>query len=624
MRRHQASLLIAALLLSLLPSAALAQSAPDPTDGPDRGPEAVETGTMRDPAAPPAEQFATPLSRGEAQARTFAAVDCPLSIYPEDPADVSLAIGVVPYHDIAPRLCAADDSERVSLEVAGVSVQGREMPLAVVTAPESEEQAARNDELTRLMVEDPEAAAALLAGGGYDDYKPALMHNGNIHGNEWEGTDYSLDVIDYLAAADDDDPIVEDTTGMSPEQIAALPTVGEVLSEFRLVFLLTANPDGRAMGRRQNDRFIDMNRDHLTQSQPETVVMRDEMIRHQPLLFQDHHGYVNNPGRGLHGLIEPTTPPHGEAYEYDLYLPSALRLALDAEADILRRRDAGQLSLFVEDNVRIPYRDDEEGWDDWPPIFTPMYAMYHGIVGATIEFPFNPRPTDLADGVRAERVQNNITFGRAVVDTMHVNGFEHRDTLLANQLEYYRRGAAGEPSPYETQPDEAFDPILGLWDDEHRYPTTYPRAYVIPVGEDQASDVAAARLAQHLLDNDIEVSVLGEDTEIDGDTYAADSYVVDMHQAKRGLAHTMLGAGTDISERVDAMYDISGWSLGLLWGADVAAVDDDGFTAALEAIDAAWRQGEVEGGAALGYALTLTSADEIAALSALWDAGVPL
>jgi hypothetical protein len=45
-----------------------------------------------------------------------------------------------------------------------------------------------------------------------------------------------------------------------------------------------------------------------------------------------------------------------------------------------------------------------------------------------------------------------------------------------------------------------------------------------------------------------------------------------MHQAKRGLAHVMLHEGTDISDRISEMYDISGWSLSLLWGADVADV----------------------------------------------------
>jgi hypothetical protein len=42
-----------------------------------------------------------------------------------------------------------------------------------------------------------------------------------------------------------------------------------------------------------------------------------------------------------------------------------------------------------------------------------------------------------------------------------------------------------------------------------------------------------------------------------------------MHQPKRGLANVLLEAGRDISSLVPQMYDISGWSHRLLWGAPV-------------------------------------------------------
>jgi hypothetical protein len=48
--------------------------------------------------------------------------------------------------------------------------------------------------------------------------------------------------------------------------------------------------------------------------------------------------------------------------------------------------------------------------------------------------------------------------------------------------------------------------------------------------------------------------------------------VVDMHQPLRGLANTLLDLGTDISDKVPSMYDISAWSLAYLWGATVDKV----------------------------------------------------
>jgi hypothetical protein len=379
----------------------------------------------------------------------------------------------------------------VQLDVMGTSVQGRELPRVVITSPETAQQAARNDELQALLTDDPAAAAALRASGGYAGYKPSLLVSGNIHGNEWEGTDYALDLVDWLSSAPLDAPVVQNTGGSPSSRRPHCPPWASCSTGTASWWCPPSTPTAACWGRRQNANFIDMNRDFITQSQPEVIAMRDAIIDAQPLLFTDHHGYVNGGGDSTfytgYGLIEPATPPHGEAYEYDLYIQSALPLAEQSEADILRRRAAGDIPLMVKDiGVTIPFRDLEEGWDDWPPIFTPMYSIYHGAVGITIEFPFSPR--GVADNnQRAANVRNNIEFGRATADTMLVYGAQNRDALLQDQLEVYRRGAAGEPSPYERTPD-GFVPGFGP---EDRWPTEYPRAYVIPMGAGQASDTAA-------------------------------------------------------------------------------------------------------------------------------------
>ena len=632
--RLAALLLAPALVVPLAGSAGAAPAAPaaQAADrGPGTGPRDDDAAPLRDASAPAARGLARPLPAEQAKATSADAQTCPLSFYPQDPDDASLAIGVTPYADIAPRLCAAARSDRVTVEVAGTSVQGREMPLVTVTSPETPERAARNDELQALLTDDPQAAAALLDSGGYDDYKPTALLNMSIHGNEYEGVDNGLAVVEYLATAPADAPAVENTDGLSAEEVADLPTVGELLDSYRVVVLSVANPDGRVLGQRQNDASIDLNRDHVTQSQPEQLVMRDTILDALPVLFQDHHGYVNGDGDSTfytgYGLLEPTSPPHGESYEYDLYIRQALPLALQAEADVERRRDAGDIPLMQDraettTSITIPFRDIPEGWDDWPPIFTPMYAMYHGAVGATVEVPFNPRNLLDDDEARAAAVANNIEYGRALLDTMLVYGVDNRDSLLADQLDVFRRGEVGAPSPMtqERMPDGFVDG----WGDEDRYPTTYPRAYVIPVGDGQASDASAATLAQHLLDNRVEVRLLTAPATVDGTSYAAGSYVVDMHQARRGLAHVLLDEGTDVSDRVDAMYDISGWSLGLLWGATVADTDDAAFLAATQTVQEARPVGGVPAGPALGYGLRLTSPGEIAVLTGLWDADVTL
>ena len=58
-----------------------------------------------------------------------------------------------------------------------------------------------------------------------------------------------------------------------------------------------------------------------------------------------------------------------------------------------------------------------------------------------------------------------------------------------------------------------------------------------------------------------------------GQTFAAGSYVVPMKQARRGMAHTALSVGTDISSRISRVYaPPTAWSLGYLWGADTVTI----------------------------------------------------
>lgn len=122
---------------------------------------------------------------------------------------------MTPYDEIAPRLCVAGAEDRVTLEVGGASTEGRELPVVTVTAPWTAEEQADNERLESLLTEDPLAAQDLMAAGGYDDYRPVLEMHGNIHGNEYEGMDGSLELIEYLATAEDDDLSVPNVEGLT-------------------------------------------------------------------------------------------------------------------------------------------------------------------------------------------------------------------------------------------------------------------------------------------------------------------------------------------------------------------------------------------------------------------------
>ena len=506
---------------------------------------------------------------------------------PPQETNVDLPPGLIPYHEIGPRLREIDlASERVKVEVLGSSVQGRALYFVVVSDPSSFGRFGKYSALRDLMMRDPEAA--LERAQEFEDFKVPFMVNASIHGNEWEGVDASIKVIERLAFSDD-------------QQTA------EVLDNLIGLFVIPQNPDGRVLGQRRNFNDFDLNRDFVTLSQPETQLTQALIAEWNPMVLLDLHGYVG-PG----GLIEPTTPPHNPNYEYDLYLKWAFDQAL-AMAE-------GALAETGHDPV-IPYRDWLPGdWDDWPPIFTPMYAMYHGAYGHTLESPL--RVNNVAVGLppeeRARRADINTRWHEAAVWAAMLFSSQNRLEMVLDQIELFRRGKAGEP--------QVPIPFGGLWGPEDVYEVTFPEAYVIPAGEDQRSETAVARLVNFLLVNDVEVLRATRPFTISGTSYPSGSYVVDLEQPKRGLANTLLEPGYDISDRVPQMYDISGWSHALLWGATVEVVPRgtqfDVQATQVRADQSA--QGGVEGGKAEAYALEMVDLPAVQAVNHLLDLGVSL
>ncbi|MGP4013549.1 M14 family zinc carboxypeptidase [Streptomyces sp. 4N124] len=515
---------------------------------------------------------------------------------PENPADKSIKLGLTPYHAIAPKLNALQSlGDRVSVEVTGRSAGGHRLYLVTVTAPESAHQTRAQERMRELIAKAP--AVAAKSHEIKARYKVPLFVNNNIHGNEWEGTDASLGLIKQLATAND-------------------TRTRDLLSRSRLYFNITANPDGRIAGTRANAGGFDMNRDFVTASQPEVRAMRQIQIDKQPAVMLDLHGYVNGT------LIEPTTPPHGENYEYDLFLKNTYANALGMESAV-----NGLGYTPAKDGVepaQIPFRDQEEGWDDWPPIFTPQYAAFQGTVAAhTVEIPLavnNEEYDTLPTAELRRRSAINVDVAGAAIRATLDFTRTHRTSLIADQIEVFRRGAAGEaqiPVSEETVPGV---PGIGP---EDVYTTNFPRAYVIPAGPSQRSATAAARLVDHLLANDVTVTRATRPFRLAGRTYAPGSYVIDMHQSKRGLANVLLADGTDISDKVSVMYDISGWSLGRLWGATVKPAQSGSLPyGALRTINRATPVAHVAPYGPLR--LRLDTPQEIAALNDLLQQGISI
>src|SRR5690606_20259387 len=104
---------------------------------------------------------------------------------PVDPDDAAIPLGLHAYHELAPKRHAIDEaSDRVTVEVAGESADGRDLYRVIIADPDSADAIARWEEYRTLSTTDPEAARELVTSG--EVVAAPVFINSSIHGNEWE------------------------------------------------------------------------------------------------------------------------------------------------------------------------------------------------------------------------------------------------------------------------------------------------------------------------------------------------------------------------------------------------------------------------------------------------------
>jgi hypothetical protein len=477
------------------------------------------------------------------------------------------------YSEIAPKLREIEvNSNRVKVEVIGQSAGGRDLFLVTLSAPEALGQLGQYQAIRNTMLKDPEKAQEMI--DKFGDFKVPIFINASIHGNENTGVDAAIRLIETLA--------YEDT-----------PEVQAILNNVILLVNVVQNPDGRVMYTRQNANGFDINRDFISQTQPETRATVRVLTEWNPMVTLDLHGFVNPM------LIEPTTPPHNPNYEYDLYLQWALN-----EAYAMRDE------LFAQTGfpAQIPYVADPAGWDDWGAQYVPMYAMYHGSYGHTLETPY--------------RDERGVEAHYAAVWGALKFVAENREAMVRDQIEIFRRGALDLPQmliPQELLDETQWNQYNELTVQE------FPTAYIIPASQPfQLSSHQAARLVDFLLFNDVEVEQASQPFMLDGTTYPKGTYIVWMDQPKRGLANTFLSAGLDLSSiaGLDFYSPPAAWSHPLLWGVSRAVAEEELTVKTIPVNKADLPRGSVSGKNQGAYAYEPTSIAAFQVTNELIDRGI--
>jgi hypothetical protein len=402
----------------------------------------------------------------------------------------------------------------------GKSVEGRDIPFVMFARDKTDLDNYLNDTLP-MMLENPALFIEKINDGTAGNYKPAIWFN-NIHSDEANGVDAQLDMLEMLATLDE---ITFDTLNDSEEVITVTLNVQEILDNFILLFNLNNNPDGRFYNTRTTLAGFDPNRDVTYQTQIETAQVFQGLAKWTPMIMNDFHGFVSQ------FLIEPCTPPHDPNFEFDLLMDGMIEHAhAMGKAGISNTKYNGYI---------IPMYDYGDGWDDGAPMYAAVLGMMHGALGHTIEIP-------------ELNQDSNNAFVYAGIGSLNY-ALENKENLFKNQLEIYKRGVEGiDDRSVDQWLVNADREIIGRprGDNEN----FFPEYYVIPVAKGlQKNPLAAYEIAEYLIKNGVKVETTTTPVTVGDITYPIGSYLVNMHQAKRGLANTLLYDGSDFSDW-SAMY----------------------------------------------------------------------
>lgn len=504
----------------------------------------------------------------------------------------------------------------MSYESTGKSTDGKDVMEVIV----ARDKAVVDNYLALLerAQQDPEAVAEQVKSGELGDYQIPVYIT-NIHANECPGVDQQIEFLRAIA----NEPTISYLDGSNQ---TCTYNVAEIMDDVFFIIRPTENPYALENYQRGNIEGFDLNRDSTYQTQIESQVATADIVKWKPVTLVELHGFIYYSLTQL--SIEPCTPPHEPNLEFDLFMNYALEGAR-AFGDVASMNsvynsssDYAKANGATEDNqpwyeITMERGFDEETGryeypsDDMSTNYTPTYALFHGTIGYTVEC--------------GENNEDAVTMGKygLIGHTAYVAA--NKDDLYLNQLEFFRRALNNEESAetekwFVTQ-DNQVDPNFREKDEYGKF---YPEYYVIPTDAESQRDIADAYYMQeYFIRNGVKVEKLTEDVTVDGVTYKAGAFVIDMHQISRSFANAVLYKGK-IVENWTGLYSESVTNFPELRGFDCTAITKAGVFEG-KTVDA----NTVEQGSAIvnNYGSTATvirndGLDSVKAVNDLLDKGV--
>ncbi len=425
-----------------------------------------------------------------------------------------------PHQIVAYFQAVAAASDRVLVEEHGRTYEGRPLIHAIVSAPENLLRLEAIRQANLRLSEDPSSVTdAELA------RLPVVAYLGySIHGNEASGSEASLLVLYYLAAAQG-------------------PAIDSLLTQAVLIIDPMLNPDGRDRfvdwvnrnrgrvpvadpqdrehvepwpGGRTNHYWFDLNRDWLTGQHPESQG-RFRLFHHwRPQLLTDHHEmgseatYFFMPG--VPSRTHPLTPARNQ--ELTAAIARYHAEALDQIG-----------SLYYS----------KEGYDDFYYGKGSTYPDANGAIGILFEQASSRALLrETRDGVLsyAFTIRNHFATSLSTLNALRALRVE----LLRYQRDFY----------------------LEAEELARRLPV---KAYLIAL---EPGRTRAQLLAQVLRRHRIRVYTLAQDVTVNGKTFRAGAaYVVPVQQPQVRMLQALMERRTTFEDSL--FYDVSAWTLPLAY-----------------------------------------------------------
>ncbi|MBW3582890.1 MAG: hypothetical protein KY455_07310 [Euryarchaeota archaeon] len=276
------------------------------------------------------------------------------------------------HEEVVDSVMAHEDHPWVTLELLGMSGEGRPIYLAIVADPDSP---VPMEERVRTFIFTQQ------------------------HGNEPAGTPAALTLLDDIAKGG---------------------SIAETLENQVLILLPMVNPDGAEKEQRRNSQDRDINRDHIGLETPEANLLHDVLNRFDPHVAMDHHEY---------GGVGFGHPVPVRLYDYDLTtlfpVHGNVRIPTRAAAEDLmykgiwpKAEEAGYTANeYGEQTVAgVPVEQIAGGPD---PGIMRNHLGLHNVAGLLVETFVNAQDNPFHDAAR--RIAIHEVVMRATLEYVHDN-----------------------------------------------------------------------------------------------------------------------------------------------------------------------------------------------------------